>query len=313
MFNFLVSGDDEAWRGEPYMLGRSRVFEHTTEQVQQRFGELNDDQFARLYPLPTLFAFENGINKDARLGQVTRVQHRETRVRHGDRLIRIEYRFFEGAPPITPEMLRSLVWELDINDWELNRTHWAVKDVDLTAELLNASVLTKMQMQALTPQDRALLRELPESPPFEVHPSVFRLPGRGIEADLVSVMMPFDPAFDGVISSITQVCDQLGLRCKNANHVWDEPEIIQDIFSLLYRSKVVVCDFSGPNSNVFYETGIAHTLGRDVIPIVQNVGDIPFNLRHHRCIPYANNEQGLADLRSQITPRLATLFGVQRR
>ena len=302
MFNFLVSGNEEAWDGEPYVLERSRVFEHTTEQVRQRFGELNDAQLEQLYQLPALFAYENGRNKDARLGQVTRVRHR-------DNSIRIEYRFIDHIPNITPDFLRNLVWELDISDWELNRTHWAVKDVDLIAELLKAEFITEAQIQSLEIQDRSLLQELPESPAFEVHPSIFRLPERGVEADLVSVMMPFQPAFNDVFTSVSTACNQLGLRCLNANQVWEESEIIQDIFSLLYRSKIVVCDFSGRNSNVFYEAGVAHTLGRAVIPIVQDVNDIPFDLRHHRHVIYTNDAQGLTSLHDQITPRLATLSG----
>ena len=34
-----------------------------------------------------------------------------------------------------PDDLQSLSVRLDIADWELNRTHWAVKDVDLAIEL----------------------------------------------------------------------------------------------------------------------------------------------------------------------------------
>jgi hypothetical protein len=66
-------------------------------------------------------------------------------------------------------------------------------------------------------------------------------------------------------------------------------------------------DFSGKNPNVFYEVGIANTLGKHVIPITQHMEDIPFDLRHHRVILYLNNKEGLDELRSKIEGRLRIL------
>jgi hypothetical protein len=54
--------------------------------------------------------------------------------------------------------------------------------------------------------------------------------------------------------------------------------------SLIYRSKIVVCDFSSQNPNVFYEASVAHILGKHVIPIAQNANDVPFELRYHRYV-----------------------------
>jgi len=53
-----------------------------------------------------------------------------------------------------------------------------------------------------------------------------------------------------------------------------------------------LCDCTGRNPNVFYEAGIAHTLGREVILITQNEQDIPFDLRHRRYIRYLDNVEG---------------------
>lgn len=44
---------------------------------------------------------------------------------------------------------------------------------------------------------------------------------------------------------------------------------MDDVISLIWRSRVVIADFTTRNLNVFYETGIAHTLGGDVIQIAQ--------------------------------------------
>jgi hypothetical protein len=82
---------------------------------------------------------------------------------------------------------------------------------------------------------------------------------------------------------------------------------VQDIFELIYRSSIVIVDFSGRNPNVFYEAGIAHTLGKNVIPITQSIDDIPFDLRHHRVLKYLNNSEGLQELKRSLEKRLKVL------
>ena len=78
--------------------------------------------------------------------------------------------------------------------------------------------------------------------------------------------------------------------------------------SLIDRSRVVICDCSGRNPNVFYEAGIAHTLGREVILITQSGSDIPFDLRHLRYIAYHNNGEGRTKLKEEVVKRLNTLI-----
>ena len=46
-------------------------------------------------------------------------------------------------------------------------------------------------------------------------------------------------------------------------------------------------------SHVFYEIGVAHTLGRTVILITQNGDDVPFDLQAIRYIKYAYTPPGM--------------------
>lgn len=138
-------------------------------------------------------------------------------------------------------------------------------------------------------------------------PKVFRIPQGACDPALVALMMPFDKAFDATCEAVKGVAESLCLQCKRVDDFWRASELIQDVFELIYRSAFVVCDFSGRNPNVFYEAGIAHTLGRDVIPIVQNEEDIPFDLRQHRFIKYLPNTQGLQTLADQLKKRMIGL------
>jgi len=138
-------------------------------------------------------------------------------------------------------------------------------------------------------------------------PSVFSIPLRPVRNDLVSVMMPLAMEFDSVLNTVKIACSETGMECKRADDIWHNSAIIQDIFELIYCSSIVVVDFSGRNQNVFYEVGIAHTLGKNVIPIAQNLGDVPFDLRHHRVLEYLKNSQGLQDLKASLIDRLKFL------
>jgi hypothetical protein len=76
---------------------------------------------------------------------------------------------------------------------------------------------------------------------------------------------------------------------------------------------VVVCDCTGRNPNVFYEIGIAHTLGREVILITQNAADIPFDLRHLRYVAYLNNAEGRENLSTTLETRFSALLEISWR
>jgi len=140
-------------------------------------------------------------------------------------------------------------------------------------------------------------------------PSVFEVPDEPTDPRLVAVMMPFAPEFNAVYQAIQMACGNVGFQCKRASDIWNHQIVIQDVFSLIFRAQIVICDFTGKNSNVFYEAGIAHTLGKIVIPLTQSKGDIPFDIQHHRYLAYLSNTEGLTKLRDDLSGRLLTLDG----
>lgn len=150
-----------------------------------------------------------------------------------------------------------------------------------------------------------------ETPPAEnlitFKPSVFNVPNKPQNDKLISVMMPFDASFAGTYDAIKSVTDYMGLECLRADDIWDNSTFMQDIFDLIFCAKAVVVDFTGRNPNVMYETGIAHTLGKTVIPITQSSNDIPSDLGHHRALKYLPNEEGYRALSDELWKRLKTI------
>ncbi|RAJ89922.1 hypothetical protein LX87_05611 [Larkinella arboricola] len=136
-------------------------------------------------------------------------------------------------------------------------------------------------------------------------PQVFQVPDKPQNEKLVSVMLPFKLV--RTHEAVKKACEDLNLECKKADDIWVNTTFIQDIFELIFTSHVVIADFTDKNPNVFYEVGIAHTLGKTVIPITQSIADVPSDLGHHRVLKYLPNEQGYEDLITELKKRLKTL------
>jgi hypothetical protein len=122
----------------------------------------------------------------------------------------------------------------------------------------------------------------------------------------IFVMMPFAKEFDGIFSMIAECCRAFDLKAVRADDLFKPTHIIQDIWSLTVLAKAVICDCTGKNPNVFYELGIAHTLGKDVVLLTQKESDIPFDLRHWRYLVYDPDTDKLkSDLRSYLSSLFA--------
>jgi hypothetical protein len=277
MFNLLVSAS--GWAEARVTLPAGRALEHTERHLSERFRPGGQLDLPSLIALPTLFLEESSGRGDqvARVGTITRA-------RVSGRDLLLEYAYDVGLPPLTNNRLEAFAADLDIGEFEFHRTHWAVKDVDLF---------------------RVLLRNMQ---PRRQRPRVFQLADpENIEPSLISAMMPFHPGFDAVYGALKTAAEGAGLRCRRADDIWENPAVIQDVVSLIDRSAIVICDCTGRNPNVFYEIGIAHSIGREVILITQAEADIPFDLRHLRFVRYLNNGEGLAALVERLQSRLADL------
>ena len=159
-------------------------------------------------------------------------------------------------------------------------------------------------LDAKFPGDSTFISAKPAARRITFAPYVFQVPDGHVELDVVAVMMPFSMEFDCVYESIKKASSTCKLRCLRADDIWEDTTIIQDIFTLIFRAQVVIVDFSGKNPNVMYETGIAHTLGKHVIPISQSLADVPFDMQHHRILKYLPNAEGLSKLSTDLAAKL---------
>lgn len=126
---------------------------------------------------------------------------------------------------------------------------------------------------------------------------IFGAKDLAFDKDLVFIVMPFAREFDIVCEAIrAAVMAQCGKVCKRADDLFRSQPIMHTVWEGINKAGIIICDLTGRNANVFYEVGIAHTLGKDVILIAQDCGDIPFDLRSFPNYKYEMSNDGLARL-----------------
>ena len=274
MFNLIVSGgvsDDR--RGT---ILASRVLEDTPPEVSEIFEPAGQLDIPRLLTLPTVFMQEGMADEVVKIGWLNRVERKGA-------FYELSYTIDPDLPRMTNGEIYDMMSELQMDSFEFQRNHWAVKDVNVF---------------------EVLFRQRLEKRPS---PTIFSLSNKPVNPRLVSFMMPFSGQFSSVYNDVKSALEAEGYTCQRADDMWVHDHIIADIIELICTSAVVVCDLSTKNPNVFYEAGIAHTLGKNVILITQSHDDVPFDLRHIRYIHYLNNTEGREQLAREVLSRVRRL------
>lgn len=133
MYNLLVTAHEGAWELPAYEYTRDRFLEHTNDKEKTLLKTLTSEHIELLKSFPCLFAYE-GKKESVRVGYIRSLKERS-------RSIMIEYDFETDIPPIPFSDIAPIVNLLDISEWEMNRTHWVVKDEDLFSRLHAAGLI----------------------------------------------------------------------------------------------------------------------------------------------------------------------------
>jgi hypothetical protein len=122
----------------------------------------------------------------------------------------------------------------------------------------------------------------------------------------VFVLMPFDSSFDDIYHvGIKATCEEVGAFCERVDEQIFQERILDRIYNQIDKADILVADMTGRNPNVFYETGYAHALGKNVVLLTQHSEDIPFDLKHHPHIIYGGN---IIDLKDKLSRRLSVFL-----
>lgn len=277
MYNYLMGA--QGWKPNRDKIHLNRFY-----PKEDRFKLVNGVAPPELLALPALMMPEvnYSISQTAYVATITSAKSNGIEVE-------FTYAIDGSIPPLSVASVVKMASELAIptGGYMLGHTHWGQNDADLFRVLLTHS-----------------LAKVPE-------PTLFKLDHTARNKKRASVMMPFDARFDGVYQAIQKAATATGYQCNRADDIWLDHHVMQTIVSLICQSGIVIADCTGRNPNVFYEAGIAHTLGRDVILIAQSMEDVPFDLRSIAILTYHPNQQGLDDLAAKLTDRIKAVAAAQ--
>lgn len=147
---------------------------------------------------------------------------------------------------------------------------------------------------------------------FLVSP-LFGRPRDPVKQTDVFVLMPFAPERKPLYEDhIVPPVQRLGLTVARADEYLTAHPIMSDVWAGLCGCGVVVADCTGRNPNVFYEIGVAHTIGKPVILITEDPNDVPADLRHIRYITFEFTPRGMAAFEEQFRRTVFTSLGMTK-
>ncbi|MGE0253679.1 MAG: hypothetical protein AB7N54_14280 [Alphaproteobacteria bacterium] len=121
---------------------------------------------------------------------------------------------------------------------------------------------------------------------------------------LVFMLTPFHKRASAVYTAVKSIVSDVGMTCFRGDEQFVQGDLLPHIISMLYRARLIIANVDGRNPNVFYELGIAHSMGKDVIIISKNVSEMPFDLKSHKIIVYKSGE----DLSEALKREMLKLF-----
>jgi hypothetical protein len=98
-----------------------------------------------------------------------------------------------------------------------------------------------------------------------------------------------------------------GLSAVRGDEFSSNNQVITDVWGAIIHSKFVVADCTGRDPNVFYEIGMAHTLGKSLLLISQNRNDVPFDISPSRYLTYELSPGGLREFDIRFTSNVKNI------
>lgn len=123
-----------------------------------------------------------------------------------------------------------------------------------------------------------------------------------IEENSVAVLMPFNSRFDKQYAAFREVCDNVGMICHRSDERHNPGNLLSQIVEMILKSQIIIALIDGKNPNVFYEIGIAHSIGKPVILVASKakMEDIPQDIIPERMLIYDN----IPDLKTKLSKAL---------
>lgn len=191
---------------------------------------------------------------------------------------------------------------LFVNSFGFSIPNAVIESGDITSDLIFPYVEQYYKSEVLFFEK--LAREVRINPIFK---------GRGffLEDKKCFVLMPFNNDYnlqEIYQDSVKKIVESLGITCQRADDIYETKPIIETIWEQINKATFIIADLTNKNANVFYELGVAHTVGKEVILLSQNIDDVPFDLRHLKIILYETTPRGVTNLEKQLESMIQSVI-----
>lgn len=112
-------------------------------------------------------------------------------------------------------------------------------------------------------------------------------PGSVSNEGHIFVAMPFhEKLVDTYDLGIYAAVKEVGRVCERADKAVYTGEVMKWVRDKIEKCDLVIAEVSEPNPNVYLEIGYAWALGKKVLLVATDVGNLAFDIKSHRCIKY---------------------------
>lgn len=114
-----------------------------------------------------------------------------------------------------------------------------------------------------------------------------------VEPGYVACLMPFVSSFNVKYETIKLACEDAGMHCHRSDEEFVLGDILKYTLEMILKSQIIIAVLDGRNANVYYEMGIAQSIGKPVIMVADAsiMREIPFDVQSNRMIFYKSHPQ----------------------
>lgn len=125
-----------------------------------------------------------------------------------------------------------------------------------------------------------------------------------IEDQIFTVMAFEDPELDSNYTTVVgPAAKHFGFTAIRVDELQDSNSISADVLRLIHNSPVVLCEISLARPNVYFETGYARALNKEIIITYKRGSQVHFDIRDWRAIEWAT----AAELKDKLERRLEAI------
>ena len=125
-----------------------------------------------------------------------------------------------------------------------------------------------------------------------------------IDKKMVFFLTPFSKENVDTYLSTKEICSECGLNLYRGDEEFAHEDILTNIIKYIVQARIIIANIDGKNPNVFYELGIAHSLGKPTILISKTPEKTPFDIQQNRIIFFTNSE----DLKAKLSKELSRIL-----